>query len=84
MNIAIIIDKMVCYMVKIAHSKRRNAMKHVKNILAGMGQALVLSPRTDYMRPSREGFQLDAKALKGDATVVAKDLKYVVMKKHGK
>lgn len=71
-------------MVKAMHKRRKAGMKHLKNILDGMGQALVLSPKTDYVHPSKDGFRADSKALKGDASAVAKDLKYVLSKKHGK
>lgn len=68
-------------MVKATHKKRKVRMNHLKNIIDGMGQALVLSPKNDYVRPSSEGFRADSKALKGDASAVAKDLRDVLSKK---
>lgn len=57
--------------------------KHLKNILDGMRQALVISPSTGYERPTREGFHKDNRALKNDSKNVIRDLRRVT-ENHGK
>lgn len=78
-----ILDKAIYYMIKVPIRKRRSAMKHVKNIFAGMGRALVLAPRIDYVRPSTSGFKNDVAALRRDSGIVARGLR-MVAKKHDK
>lgn len=51
-------------------------MEHLKNLLAGARQVLVLNPVDAYIRP-RGGFAQDAKALRGDARRVTADLNRV-------
>ncbi|MCM8625529.1 hypothetical protein [Accumulibacter sp.] len=56
-------------------------MEHLKNLLAGARQVLVLNPADAYIRP-RGGFAQDAEALRGDSRRVAADLNRAT-KTHG-
>ena len=49
-------------------------MQHLKNLLDGMRQVLVLWPHSDYVIPSRGGFRQDAANLHGDYKRVAAGL----------
>jgi len=57
--------------------------KHIKNILDGARQVLILKPSSGYVVPSKYGFSSDARALKEDSRRVARDLNRTV-KKNGK
>lgn len=62
-------------------TNRENDMANlIKNILAGVRQVLVLWPDSQYTIPNRDGFQKDAKILRGDARKVAADLRKTVTK----
>ncbi len=49
--------------------------KHIKYILQGIRQILVLSPEDDYIRPSKFDFWGDIVALRQDSNRVSRDLK---------
>ena len=49
--------------------------KHIKYILQGIRQILVLSPEDDYIRPSKFDFGGDIAALRQDSSRVSRDLK---------
>ena len=60
-------------------------MEHLKNILDGMRQVLILDAGSQYIRPSRNGFYKDASMLRGDVKSVASDMNKLVKKqKNGK
>jgi len=48
--------------------------KHIKNIIDGVMQVLVLNPEVSYERPSRSDFSKDVKALSRDSKRVIQDL----------
>jgi len=58
-------------------------MEHLKNILSGACQVLVLDNGDGYVRPSRGDFRRDMTSLRADARRVATDLNRVVQQ-HGK
>ena len=49
--------------------------KHIKYILQGIRQILVLSPEDDYIRPSKFDFWEDIVSLRQDSNRVSRDLK---------
>lgn len=49
--------------------------KHIKYILQGIRQILVLSPEDDYIRPSKFDFWKDIVALRQDSSRVSRDLR---------
>jgi hypothetical protein len=49
--------------------------RHMKNILDGMRQVLVLWPEADYVLPSRGDFRKDNGNLRSDAGRVAEGLR---------
>lgn len=49
--------------------------KHLKNILEGLRQALVLDSQGDYVRPAKGDFRRDQQALNGDAKRIAADMR---------
>lgn len=55
---------------------------HIKNLIQGAKQVLVLSPSEDYIRPSKGGFRLDVSTLRNDARRVSQDL-YTTTVKYG-
>jgi hypothetical protein len=57
-------------------------MEHLKNILEGVRQVLVLDTNSEYIQPSRNGFSKDMNFLHGDARRVASDLSKVT-KRYG-
>lgn len=57
--------------------------RRLLNLLAGAGQALVIWPSDDYVRPARGGFRRDARALRSDSKRVASSLKKTI-RAHGK
>jgi hypothetical protein len=54
--------------------------KHLKNLLDGARQALILCPESEYLRPRRGDFRQDAEALRGDAPRVANGLRRALKK----
>lgn len=58
-------------------------MNHLKNILTGAGQVLVLDSGVDYVRPTRNDFARDIKALKSDSKRFVSSFARVT-KEHGK
>ena len=57
----------------------RTMGKHLKNILDGMRQALVLVPAPrDYVRPQRGEFARDAQRLNGDFAAIGQDMRTVL------
>ena len=68
----------------MAYIKGNTAMKkltatkvssHLKNILEGMRQAMVIAPEDDYVKPARGEFKEDINALAGDMRIVGNDLR---------
>ena len=57
--------------------------KHIKNILDGARQVLVLMPSSGYVVPSKAGFSTDVRVLREDSRRVARDLNRTV-KRYGK
>lgn len=59
--------------------------KHLKNLLDGARQVLVLWPDNNYVRPERGDFYKDNYNLRSDAARIASGLREnVKKKKHGK
>lgn len=59
--------------------------KHLKNLLDGARQVLVMWPESDYVRPSRGDFGKDSDNLRADVQRIARGLRdNVKKKKHGK
>jgi len=56
-------------------SESSSFKRNVDSFLDGMRQAFVLFPEQDYIIPSRKDFYRDASALRGDAFVVARELR---------
>lgn len=54
--------------------------KHLKNIIDGVRQVLVLFPSETYVRPSRTDFRKDVKVLRQDSKRVIRDLNKTVEK----
>jgi hypothetical protein len=66
----------ICYKALLSNwGVRKTMTKHIKNIIEGAGQILVLMPDVHYERPSKNGFKNDKAALKSDSLRVARDLK---------
>jgi CO dehydrogenase nickel-insertion accessory protein CooC1 len=57
-------------------------MEHLKNLLEGARQVLVLDTNSQYSLPSRSGFSNDMSSLRGDARNIATDLRKVT-KRYG-
>jgi len=55
--------------------------QHIKNILDGMRQVLVLWPESDYVRPSRGDFRKDNSNLRSDVGRVAEGLRKNIKKR---
>ena len=49
-------------------------MNHLKNLLEGVRQVLVLDSGDRYIRPSNNGFARDYSALRGDSKRIISDL----------
>ena len=49
-------------------------MKHFRNFLAGVRQALVIAPEAEYIYPTKHGFLQDHTALKGDCNQIVSGL----------
>ena len=60
-----------------------NMTKHIKYIINGARQILVLMPNDNYVLPSKSDFFDDVKTLRKDVNRVAMDLKKTI-KKHDK
>ena len=56
--------------------------KHIRRLLEGMGQSLVLDPGSDYVIPRRGDFQRDIESLRGDAKKIGNGLRKNVKKAH--
>lgn len=54
--------------------------KFLLNVISGARQALVLMPDDDYVRPARDGFRKDAKALREDAKQITRGLRKTSLK----
>jgi hypothetical protein len=48
-------------------------MKKLKNFFKGIGSILNIFPSNDYVKPSKDGFAQDAKALQKDWETIGKD-----------
>jgi len=57
--------------------------KHIKNIIDGAMQVLVIRPDENYVRPLRTAFQRDAYVLRKDMGSIAKDMNKTI-RKHDK
>jgi hypothetical protein len=57
--------------------------KHIKHIIEGARQVLVLMPAERYVIPSKSDFLRDVKVLRQDANQIARDINKTI-KKHGK
>lgn len=58
--------------------------KHLKNLLDGARQSLVIYPVSEYQRPARGDFRKDAQALRGDMARVGAGLRQSLKKeRHG-
>ncbi|WP_017365271.1 hypothetical protein [Methylococcus capsulatus] len=55
--------------------------KHLKNLLDGAWQVLVMWPESDYVRPSRGDFGKDSDNLRANARRIARGLRDNVKKK---
>lgn len=65
-------------------TKKRYIMsKHVRNILNGAKQALVLMPASGYVVPSKSDLHADVRSLREDGRRVARDLNKA-LRKYGK
>jgi len=53
---------------------------HIKNILIGIRQVLVVWPGDDYVRPAKGGFLRDAKALREDARRITRGLRATTLR----
>ena len=53
---------------------RENMTKMIKNMIKGADRVLDISPPHDYLYPSRDDFQRDMQALRGDCAAVGCDL----------
>lgn len=53
-------------------------MEHIKNLLAGMRQALTLTPEPRGYRIDNHGFRTDALRIAGDFSSVGKDMRTVL------
>ncbi|TAN71039.1 MAG: hypothetical protein EPN17_02480 [Methylobacter sp.] len=53
-------------------------MEHLKNLLEGAKQVLVLDTGSQYIRPSRNDFSKDMSLLRGDARRISTDMNKVV------
>lgn len=58
-------------------------MNHLKNLLEGARQVLVLDYGAQYIRPSNNGFAKDISSLRGDSKQIMSDLSKTT-KKHAK
>lgn len=71
-------------MLYTAHLRYNNNMtKHIKNIIDGARQVLVIRPDENYVRPLRTAFQRDAYVLRKDMGSIAKDMNKTI-RKHDK
>lgn len=52
-------------------------MEHLKNLLEGARQVLVLDTGSEYVIPTRKGFADDVAALRSDARNITSDLSKV-------
>jgi hypothetical protein len=57
--------------------------KHIKYIIEGARQVLVIKPDESYVRPLRSAFQRDSDVLRKDMGNIAKDMNKTI-RKHDK
>lgn len=68
----------------LVNSRYNNNMsKHIKYIIEGARQVLVIRPDDDYVRPMRAAFQRDSDTLRRDMGRIAKDMNKTIRKRDG-
>lgn len=67
---------MICKLVyPLGHNMRKKLIQLIKHVSTGLCQPLVLSPDRTYIRPGKNGFQVDSANLKNDVKKIGNDLK---------